>query len=320
MNYSKYSRILDLCMRFTEGEVINKKAESERYNVNERSIQRDIDDLRVFFLNRGIENGNRQEIIYDRKAKGYYFYCENSKQMTNGEVFAISKILLESRAFTKNEISKLLDKVISNCVPPSDVKTIENLISNEKFYYIEPKHKQNLIDKVWSIAESIRANIMLNIEYRRLDGKITKRLVKPVGIMFSEFYFYMPAYIEDIDKEMEFENSDDPYPTIYRIDRIINYEVTNKHFKVPYAKRFQEGEFRKRVQFMYGGKLQTVRFQYIGASVEAVLDRLPTAIVEKEENGVFTIRAEVYGKGVDMWLRSQGDRVKILKKFKEEKL
>ena len=161
---------------------------------------------------------------------------------------------------------------------------------------------------------------MLNIEYRRLDGKITKRLVKPVGIMFSEFYFYMPAYIEDIDKEMEFENSDDPYPTIYRIDRIINYEVTNKHFKVPYAKRFQEGEFRKRVQFMYGGKLQTVRFQYIGASVEAVLDRLPTAIVEKEENGVFTIRAEVFGKGVDMWLRSQGDRVKILKKFKEEKL
>lgn len=38
--------------------------------------------------------------------------------------------------------------------------------------------------------------------------------------MFSEFYFYLTAFIEGIDKKTEFDNPDDLFPTIYRIDRI----------------------------------------------------------------------------------------------------
>ena len=80
----------------------------------------------------------------------------------------------------------------------------------------------------------------------------------------------------------------------------------DEHFKVPYKDRFQEGEFRKRVQFMYGGKLERIKFKYTGPSIEAVLDRLPTAeIISQDEDG-WTVEAEVFGKGVDMWLRSQG--------------
>ena len=75
---------------------------------------------------------------------------------------------------------------------------------------------------------------------------------------------------------------------------------------MPYKDRFQEGEFRKRVQFMYGGKLERIKFKYTGPSIEAVLDRLPTAeIISQDEDG-WTVEAEVFGKGVDMWLRSQG--------------
>ena len=31
------------------------------------------------------------------------------------------------------------------------------------------------------------------------------------------------------------------YPTIYRIDRIVDLVTTNEHFRVPYAERFEEG-------------------------------------------------------------------------------
>lgn len=73
--------------------------------------------------------------------------------------------------------------------------------------------------------------------------------------------------------------------------------------------RFEEGEFQKRVQFMFGGKLERVKFRYTGPSVEAVLDRLPTAkIVEKCGDG-YIMEAEVFGKGIEMWLRSQGSHV-----------
>ena len=82
----------------------------------------------------------------------------------------------------------------------------------------------------------------------------------------------------------------------------------------PYAVRYISdyafmGCIRKRVQFMYGGKLETVRFIYKGPSVEAVLDRLSTAEILSEHDGCYEIRAEVFGKGIEMWLRSQGDRV-----------
>lgn len=94
-----------------------------------------------------------------------------------------------------------------------------------------------------------------------------------MGLMFSEFCFYLTAFIENIDQAECFENPDDFSPTIYRVDRLEQIKVLGRHFSVPYTKRFSESEFRKRVQFMYGGKLQTVRFIYNGPSVEAVLDR-----------------------------------------------
>ena len=58
---------------------------------------------------------------------------------------------------------------------------------------------------------------------------------------------------------------------------------------------------------MYPGKLQKVKFKFVGTSIEAVEDRLPTAKVEKLEDGSYMVQAEVYGKGIDMWLRSQGN-------------
>ncbi len=46
--------------------------------------------------------------------------------------------------------------------------------------------------------------------------------------------------------------------------------------------------------------------------MEAVVDSLPTAKIKKEENGEYTISAEVFGDGIDMWLRSQGDYIRVL--------
>ncbi|MDD7493241.1 MAG: hypothetical protein PUK39_11590 [Clostridiales bacterium] len=67
--------------------------------------------------------------------------------------------------------------------------------------------------------------------------------------------FYLAAYLRGVDRKQSFENPEDLYPTIYRIDRICAFRATGEHFTPAYARRFQEGEFRRRVQFMYGGRL-----------------------------------------------------------------
>lgn len=63
---------------------------------------------------------------------------------------------------------------------------------------------------------------------------------------------------------------------------------------------------------MYGGKLKKVKFRYSGYDIEAVLDRLPTAIIKAEDEGGYFVEAEVFGEGINMWLRSQGNLIKII--------
>jgi predicted DNA-binding transcriptional regulator YafY len=189
-------------------------------------------------------------------------------------------------------------------------KLVKDLISNEEYHYVEPRHGNRFLDKLWNIGQAIHDNRYIEIEYKRIkDKKIVRRKLEPVAIMFSEYYFYLTAFIDDEEVRKDFDVINDSFPTIYRIDRIEKLKVLDERFHIPYSNRFEEGEFRKRIQFMYGGKLQRVKFKYSDNDIDAILDRLPTAKILNEDNGVYTISAEVFGKGIDMWLRSQGDAV-----------
>ena len=141
---------------------------------------------------------------------------------------------------------------------------------------------------------------------------MVKRKLKPVAIMFSEYYFYLTAFVSDEEVKKDFDVINDSFPTIYRIDRIKEFNVLEEKFYIPYRNRFEEGEFRKRIQFMYGGKLRNVKFKYTGDDIDAILDRLPTARIIEKGSNYYIIKAEVFGKGIDMWLRSQGDKVEIV--------
>lgn len=44
----------------------------------------------------------------------------------------------------------------------------------------------------------------------------------------------------------------------------------------------------------------------------SILDRLPTAHVLDEENGEYIVAAEVFGTGINMWIRSQGDYIEMI--------
>ena len=307
-------RLLAMYAQLAEGKPLYKAREAVKYNCSLRSIQRDIEDLRSFFADRSETTGVVQELIYDRKLNAYRLVPPLRNLLTNEETFAVLKVLLESRSLTKAELFPILEKLISCCVPPENRRQVTDLIANEQYHYVEPRHKKEILEKMWNLSAAIRAHKEIKITYMRQSGDDVSRVLKPVGIMFSEFYFYLVGFIDKENQleKIKFEVENDPFPTIYRIDRIKEYAVTDRHFNVPYQNRFEEGEFRKRVQFMYGGKLQKIKFWYKGPSVEAVLDRLPTAKIEQKNENGYLISAEVFGKGIDMWLRSQGDMVEVV--------
>ena len=309
MEIEKSARLLYLYQDFIKGAGIQKKAAADRFGVNERSLQRDIEDLRCFFANQTPPG----EIIYDARQKVYRLIERDTAHLSNSEVLAVCKILLESRSMRRDEMIPILDKLVGCCVPAEQRRAVVDLLANEKHLYIEPHHGKCLLDGLWELGEAIQKHLVTEITYEKLKGGETVlRTIEPVGLMFSEYYFYLVAFIRNIDKDTEFENPNDLFPTIYRVDRIRHFRMTDEHFQVPYLERFQEGEFRKRVQFMYGGKLQKIRFKYTGPSIEAVLDWLPTAEIEKQTEDGWIVKAEVFGKGIDMWLRSQGEYIELL--------
>ena len=309
----KSSRLLKIYSKLVKGYIVNKREEADNFNVDERTIQRDIASIKDYMCSDMASNGIINSIVYDKEAGGYRMESSYQGTLSNSETLAVCKILLDSRAFPKDEMQAILDKLISCCVPKENRQPVKELIGNEEHHYIELRHKTNFLDTLWDLGQAIRSCKYVELEYRRTKDKtIVKRKVKPVGIMFSEYYFYITAFIDDKEICENFDVINDAFPTIYRVDRIVSYNVLEDRFKMPYKDRFEEGEFRKRIQFMYGGKINRIRFEYTGSDVDAILDRLPTAKIESEKDGKYIIRAEVFGKGIDMWLRSQGENVKVI--------
>ena len=312
---NKNARILSLYTRLCDGKLINKSEEAKRFGVDERSIQRDIDDIRAFIKNSTTEHGtqNEQSIIYDRIYKGFRMIGNEQRVMSNSEILAASKILLESRAFSKKEIDSILSKLIQGCASPELKKLVEDAVRNEKYHYVELHHQSHIQDKLWELNEEIQHSNMLEIVYEKaVSSKETvTRIVEPVALLFSEYYFYLHAYIVQADENGNYVHKYE-YPAIFRIDRIMRYKEVGEKFKTVYTNRFEEGEFRKRVQFMYAGELYKFQFRYTGRNKEAVFDRLPTAeLISEDENGSI-FEAELYGRGVMMWLLSQGKNIEVL--------
>ena len=151
----------------------------------------------------------------------------------------------------------------------------------------------------------------MKIRYLRHGDSETERVIKPVGIMFSEFYFYLSAFADNMNNSVSF-NGEDVFLSAYRVDRIQQFEVLDRNFDAPYKDRFDEREIRKRISFMCGCKLRRIKFLYKGKDVESVLDRFPASkIVGRTDEGIVII-AEVFGDGYDTWVRSQGKAVEVL--------
>lgn len=294
----KVNRILTIYSKLVHGEIVNKREMAEIFNVNEKTIQRDLEDIRTYFSDNRERLGSK-DIVYSRNKKGYSL-DNRDDILTREDILAITKILLESRAFCKDELKHLTNSILGQ-VDTKQRKCVKDIIGNELLNYVPLKHSDLLLSKIWDLSELIRNKEVTQITYIKIDGVEVKRIVKPVAIIFSEYYFYLIAYFNDFDS-----------PTVFRVDRIKRYIAVGEKFYISSAERFEDGEFRKRVQFMYAGNLIKIKFEFTGSSIDAVLDRIPTAKIIEALDDKFVVEAEVYGKGIIMWILSQGKNIKVI--------
>lgn len=315
MERFKAEALLYIYNKLIEGKIVRKQEVLDKFGINERTFYRYIQDIKKFI---GRPDGELigEEVLSDRSKGGYILKGKHERNFNEKEVLAIAKVLLESRGFVRTELKDMIDKLLESCIS-EDKDNIKRIIGNEMINYVPPQHNKELLDKLWQISNAIKEQKILSIGYFKVgtDGKlqeeVSKRSIYPLGLLFSEYYFYLIAFIEGKSYE---------YPAIYRVDRIKDLIATDRRYKVDYSKRFQDGEFRKLIQFMQTGELERVKFRFTGRSIEAVLDRLPNAKVIKEKQGEYIVEAKLFGKGIKMWLLSQGDSVEVIdsSKFREE--
>ena len=146
----KSIRILKIMKRLNQKEIVNRSDLANEFKVDKKTIQRDIAILRNYFFEEG-----ESDIKYSSSKKGYYLEKNDSIAFTNEELLAVSKIILESRAFNKEETEKLITKLVNNS-SINDREIIKNLINSEKVNYIPLQHGQKLLESIWKLAQCIK--------------------------------------------------------------------------------------------------------------------------------------------------------------------
>lgn len=307
--YKKIRRVLSLYDRLSSGKIIYLKDELNATGISARSFKRDITELRNYLAERTVDGGEKKEIIYDRNRNCYYMTNEKDTLPDYQKILVIAKILLGSKGLSRTEMDQIVEYLLDLCGDENMQKEVKKCLSHEKLNYQGPNHGKDLIRMLWNIAQAVEHQNRIEIQYRSLEGKQDKKYVlEPAGMIFSEYYFYLYAYIKGIREEKGGQIN----PTIYRVDRIQDIKILDEHFNVSYSEKFEEQKFRDSTPLMFGGELHRLKFWYSGPSLEAVLDRLPTAKLIKSESGRWLLSAEVIGKGAEMWLNSQGEMINII--------
>lgn len=296
----KVDRLLEIFYRAMKGEAISAQRLAQEYGVSSRSISRDLTDLKMFLADHRDVVGNA-ELVYSSADHCYRLDIDNF--ISNKELLLITKILIGAKALSDSDLLKLVGKLKAH-TSVGDRKALEALIHKELYHYTSIKFDcQSLMDNIWTISQCIEAKQPISITYYRMDRKQVKHKLKPVSIMFTEYYLYLIAFKYD-------ENDGVPY--YFRTDRITNITKHREQFTLARNEEFDEGMLRQRSQFMWPGKLRHIRFEFSGPSVQAILDRLPTAKIIDSFEGKYVLEAEVYGDGIKMFLLSQGSWVKVL--------
>ena len=308
MENTKQERILEIFFRGLRGEALSVQKLAEEYQVSTKSIGRDVNDLKMFLSNRRDLVGST-ELQYSSQEKCYRLCIDGF--LTNQQLFSLVKVMIGVRAFSREELMSLIES-LKRFTTTADRPKLNELIRRELYHYTEIKHDCESVQEVlWKLANCITQRREIAIEYYRMDRAYKTYQLRPASLMFTDYYFYLIAYITGRDPDK---------PVYFRVDRIKRITEHRKRFTADEAHEFDEGLLRKRSLFMWPGKLRTIRFEFTGPSVQAVLDKLPTARVIERDGEKYLLEAEVYGDGIKMWLLSQGKWVKVVapEEFVEE--
>ena len=289
-------RLLTIFLRLQAGQRLSKAQLSEEFEIDNRTAQRYISNLKSFLQDQHIHN---TEIKFDTSDNTYRLIGKTT--FNKKDILVISKILLENRALNESELKSLLENLLS-LLSIEEQKEIEAIIGSERYNYKSLTNDKDRIDTIWFLSEAIRRKQMLEIEYKAPLKDVKSHIIFPVSLYYDAHYFYLVAYHLKHEKY-----------TTYRVDRIET--LSKSHIKKPvieHKDKYKDGEVRNQKVDAFEGRKIDVTLIYKG-NAEIVLDQFPEYKILSENYDEIKVKITSQNTpGLKRWILGQGEAVTLL--------
>ena len=162
MTASKTKRLLYFMSELEKGNDISKTDYLARFGISERTLKEDVSELKDNLA----ELRPNMKVKYSRKYGSYHAqYEQGYGNLKYNQAVILSKILLESRALRKDEVSEIINIFVERAVDDKERRRIKQLTELELDSYQELKIYQNQ-DK--SLLPAISAIVNLEKKWRSI--------------------------------------------------------------------------------------------------------------------------------------------------------
>ena len=219
----KNTRILILYQLLSEGKEINKSSFCIEHGISERSFDRDVKDIRLFFS----EIYSVDELLFDKRENCYYMKKERPVFIDRMDAVVIAKLLLSSEVFSEQEMQGML-RVLYSVVCKKDYEAIRSYLKYDVERY-SGQNKSAILKMLGDLYAVIDDGVEIEIKYIR-DEKEEKIVVAPLEIIFKEEKFVLIA-AEKLNIDMVRKYSIDKISSFTILSAKSTEELKQKYFE-----------------------------------------------------------------------------------------
>ena len=185
----KITRILILYHQLLNGQHINKALFSWEHGINERSFDRDIEDIRLFLS----ELHLLRDVIYDKHSDTYYLTGDTPVYMERMDAAIIARILLDSQVLRNDEMTGLCEALLKTTVP-KDAAAIQNYLKYDTAQY-QSDIKVPILKLLGDLYAAIDSGTDIELAIHTTKSDLPPIVVSPLEISMKDGRFYLIAAI-----------------------------------------------------------------------------------------------------------------------------
>lgn len=290
-------RMAEMIFKLLSGDIINTQDIIDEYKVEYKAVTI---DYRV--IKDAIEKiGSTYRL--DSKGNDHYFTSEGSIDFD--KALAIIKVVIGSQAFSKEEVSDIID-VFADLIPTEKRQDFKRMLAITVANY-SSRITEPILNNFKILSQSINDRKSIRFTYNSsvpTTNHAKEREGVPLSLYFSNKHFYTLIYLPE---------KNDTYT--YRVDRFTTIRRIRRHIEVPQASRPDEGKMLQNTFLLNGGNYIHYKFRY-EAPKHVALDNIPNSHLSKDddpkESNVAIVEGDLYSQGAALWVLSQGTQVQVL--------